>query len=241
MKTQALAKVLALGLLFAAACGGTQTGDGGETPGQTHSTPRGNGDGASDDDIDIDSPLHTPGAADAGETMPGKSDAPVTFVIKNSGSDTLFLNMDKGLQAVISGYSGKVPNAKQLLLFPTHCTASCDSEAADMCPVCEEPQRVKEIKAAENHEPIEPGSTYEVPWDGIAFKDKRTKKGTRNGKRVACNCFETLDPEPEDYTIRACGLRKTQSAKARSQYLCVEASITLPITEPVRLELDFDK
>ncbi len=235
MKTQALAKVLAAGLLFATACGGTQAADGGETPGQTHTTPSGNGDHVAGDDDDIDSPLQTPSdAADAGATAPA-SDALVTFVLKNSGSDTLFLNMDKGLQAVISGYSGKVPNAKQLLLFPTHCTASCDSPPEEICPTCEEPQRVKDIKAAENHQPVEPGATYEVPWDGIAFKDRRTK-GKRKG---GCNCYETLEPAPENYTIRACGLRKTQSAKTRSKYQCVEASLTLPTTEPVVVELDF--
>jgi len=244
MKTLALANVLAAGLLLTAACGGSQTTDGGDTtPGQTHKTPSGTGDhvagdGDGDDD-DIDSPLHTTPVADAG-SMSSTSDAPVTFVITNSGSDTLYLNMDKGLQGVIIGYSGQVPNAKQLVLFPAHCTVSCDSEPADMCPVCEEPQRVKEIRAAEKHEPIEPGASYEVPWDGLAIKSKKTK-GKRSGKRVSCNCFETAEPEPETYTIKACGLRKTQSAKTRSQYPCVEASLTLPITEPVRLELDFGK
>lgn len=133
-----------------------------------------------------------------------------------------------------------VPNAKQLLLFPTHCTAYAESAPEDMCPTYEEPQRVKEIQAAEKHEPVEPGQTYEVPWDGIAIKGRHTK-GTQNGRKKSCNCFDTLAPEPETYTIRACGLRKTQSAKARSRYLCVEASLTLPITEPVRLELDFAK
>ncbi len=245
MKTQALAKVLAAGMLVAVACGGTQSTDG-ETPGQSHST---GGEHASTGDHDehaMDAPLHShsghsdSATADAGAEAPpaALSDAPVTFVLRNSGDEPLYLNMDKGWQAVIYAYSGKPPNAKSILMFPTHCTASCDADAADVCPVCEEPQRVKDIKAAENHDAVEPGDSRVVPWDGLAFNYQKTK-GERDGRRVKCKCSTTAEPPAETYTIKACGLRKTQSAKSRSKYQCVESTLTLPITEPVQVELDF--
>ncbi len=248
MKSQALAKILAAGMLIAA-CGGTQTTDGGgETPGQSHSTASHQG-GETDgtDEHDMDAPLrhgndgHQPASSDAGAQNVSEvpvSDAPVTFVLRNSGDEPLFLNMDKGWQAVIYAYSGTPPNAKSILMFPTHCTTSCDADAADVCPVCEEPQRVKDIKAAENHDEVAPGDARTVPWDGMVFNYQKTK-GTRDGRRVRCNCSTTAEPPAETYTIKACGLRKTQSAKTRSKYQCVESTLTLPITEPVQVELDF--
>jgi len=242
MRTQVLSSSLVALLLLAGqwSCGGAHAGDNSSgTPGQSHN---GSGDegGNSDsvDDGDIDSPLHTSeAAADAGATAPT---APVTFVLRNTGKETLFLNMDKGWQAVIYAYSGTPPNAKSILMFPTHCTASCSSAPEEICPVCEEPQHLKEIKAAENHDAVEPGDSREVPWDGEVFSYKKAR-GTHDGKRARCNCFEMVEPPPEEYTIKACGLRKTKSAKTRSQYQCVTASLTLPITEPVRVELDFGK
>lgn len=247
MKTQALAKILAVGMLLTTGCGGTQATDsGGGTPGQSHSGSTGDGDAHTstgdddDDDHAMDAPLHTThgeGTGTGNVGMPA-SDSPVTFVLKNSGNEPLYLNMDKGWQAVIYAYSGKPPNAKSILMFPSHCTASCDSEPADVCPVCEEPQRVKDIKAAENHDAVEPGDTRVVPWDGLAFSYKKTK-GTQDGRRVRCNCSTTAEAPAETYTIKACGLRKTQSAKTRSKYQCVESTLTLPITEPIEVELDF--
>ena len=83
MKTQALATTLALGLLISGsvACGGSQSTDGGKTPGQTHST-RTISDGAdgTDEGIEIDAPL---GSDPVPPVAPGAPDgqAAVTFVI----------------------------------------------------------------------------------------------------------------------------------------------------------------
>lgn len=218
-----------------ASCGGAKHGDG-EVPGVSHKTADGDGGGTTLAGDDIDTPMSSQlpdaGALDAGPV------APVTFVLKNSGEKDLFLNMDKGWQAVIYAYSGKPPEARSMLMFPKHCTASCEAPPEEVCPYCPEPERVKDIKKAEKHEAVAPGTTREVPWDGLARSYKRIR-GTQKGKRVRCECFNAVEPEPETYTIKACGLRKTQSAKKRSTYQCVEASLTLPIEEPVRVELDF--
>lgn len=234
MKMPSLFVALLTSTLFCGAlsCGGSKSG-GGTGPGQSHSTA--DGDGPSDD---IDS--ETGGSfADAGATS-SEPQAPVTFVITNSHSEDLSLNMDKGWQAVISAYSGQVPNAKSMLMFPTHCTASCDSAPEEICPVCEELVRAKDIKAAEKHDEVAPGESREVPWDGMAFTYKKAK-GTRDGKKARCECYETVEPQPETYTIQACGLRKTKTSKERSKYQCVQSTLTLPVTEPVVVELDFGK
>lgn len=238
MNTQALATFLAACLLVTA-CGGSQAADSGATPGQTHSTSGDGSTGGTESGDDIDGPLggDTDSSTDGGETPDSTdtaSDSPVTFKLKNTGDESLFLNMDKGWQAVIYAYSGTPPNAKSILMFPTHCTASCDAAPEDICPVCEEPERVAEIKAAENHDEVAPGDSRLVPWDGLAFQYKKAR-----GKRAKCKCYGTAEPAPETYTIKACGLRKTQSAKARSKYQCVESSLTIPVEEPVVVELDF--
>ncbi len=229
--TTPLAVALLTGLLFLVqpSCGGANAGDGVTTPGQSHS--EGDDVGADDVDADIDSTAPSDSTPTTVDTSTG---APVTFILKNSGSDELFINMDKGWQAVIFAYSGQVPNAKSMLMFPTHCTASCDSAPEELCPVCPEPERVKDIRAAENHDAVAPGDSRSVPWDGMAFSYQKAKKGKRG-----CKCYTTATPEPETYTIKACGLRKTKSAKSRSKYQCVEGTMTLPSADPIVVELDF--
>lgn len=213
------------------ACGGSNKKETG-TPGA------GGGSDTGEPGDDIDTPV-VESVADAG-AVSTEPPAPVTFVLKNSAEENLYLNMDKGWSAVIYAYSGQPPNAKSILMFPTHCTASCDSAPEEICPVCEEPQRVDEIRAAENHEEVVPGASREVPWDARAFSYKKAK-GTQNGKKARCKCYENIEPPPEEYIIKACGLRKTKTAKASSKYQCVQSSLTLPITEPMRVELDFGK
>ncbi len=220
--------LLAIALL---ACGGSGKPESGN-PGSKHSS------GTGDSDVDIDTPVNsTLPAADAGAAVSSEPSSPVTFVLKNSGDESLFINMDKGFGAVIRAYSGKPPNAKAILMFPTHCTASCESAPEDVCPVCEEPKRAKDIKAAENHDEVAPGDSRRVEWDAMAFSYKKTRGA--NGKR--CRCHEPVEPPPEDYTIQACGLRKTKVAKQASKYQCVTATLTLPVTDPVVVELDFGK
>lgn len=229
MKRQGLYLPILLAGIFA--CGGSNAAES-KTPGMDHKTPVGDGD------TDIDSPL-TSTAPDAGVTTSTPA-SPVTFVLKNSAKESLFINMDKGFAAVIYAYSGQPPNAKSILMFPTHCTASCDSAPEDICPVCEEPTRANDIKAAEKHDEVKPGDVRTVPWDGMVFDYKKTK-GTQSGKRARCRCFESVEPPPEEYIIKACGLRKTQTAKQASKYQCVTGTLTLPITDPVVVELDFTK
>jgi hypothetical protein len=212
------------------ACGGSNKKDTG-TPGTGHSS-------AGDDDDDVDTPVEaaTPDAGVESTEPP----APVTFVLTNSAKENLYLNMDKGWSAVIYAYSGEPPNAKSILMFPTHCTASCDATPEEICPLCEEPERVKEIKAAEKHDEVAPGDSREVPWDAMVFSYKKAR-GTQDGKKARCKCYNAVEPPPEAYIIKACGLRKTQTAKKSSKYQCVTSELTLPITEPVRVELDFGK
>ncbi len=238
-------------LLFAlagtlAACGGSDKKSVGPTPGTSHSSPDKN---QSDGDLsDIDDPGHQDGGhvngtdLDSGTstTEPGSDEPSITFVIKNSGESPLTLNMDKGWAAVIFAYSGEIPNAVSMLMFPTHCTASCDADKEDRCPYCPAPKRAKDIKAAENHDDVASGDTREIKWDMLAFDYEKTR-GTKNGKKnVRCDCYRTVTPKPEVYTVKACGLRKTKDAKKRSQYQCVEVKMTLPVTEATRIELDFE-
>lgn len=226
-RTSPYLPLLAIALL---ACGGSAKQESG-APGTKHSP------GTGDSDVDIDTPItSTLPEADAG-TAVSEPSAPVTFVLKNTAKESLFLNMDKGFAAVIYAYSGKPPNAKSILMFPTHCTASCESAPEDICPVCEEPKQATAIKAAEKHDEVTPGDSRRVEWDTMAFAYKKTRgaKGTR------CRCHEPVDPPPEEYIIKACGIRKTQSAKKPSKYQCVTSTLTLPVTEPVTVELDFGK
>lgn len=225
MKRQALyLPILAAALI---ACGGSNKKESG-TPGTSHSS------GTGDSDVDIDTPEES-SQPDAG-VVSTEPTSPVTFVLKNTAQENLYLNMDKGFAAVIYAYSGQPPNAKSILMFPTHCTASCDSSPEDICPVCEEPSRANDIKAAEKHDEVAPGDSRSVTWDAKAFSYKKTR-----GKNGRCRCHETVEPPPEEYIIKACGLRKTQTAKKASKYQCVTSTLTLPVTDPVTVELDFGK
>lgn len=175
------------------------------------------------------------------KTTPDENQALVTFVLKNSSDESLFLNMDKGWGAVIYAFSGvPLKNAKSILMFPNHCTASCDAPKEEICPQCPELTRAKDIKKAENHDEVLPGTVRTVPWDTMVFSyPKKRVKGTSEGKRVRCKCYTVSEVPPETYTVKACGLRKTSSAKKPSKYQCVEGSITLPVTSPTVVELDF--
>jgi len=235
MKRSKTLLVLSAGILLA--CGGSEKMNKAPAPGTTHSSPN-NSDDA--DLNDVDHPGHRDGSSGVDPGSGNETKTPsITFVLKNSGSSDLTLNMDKGWQAVIFAYMGTPPNAKSMLMFPTHCTASCDLSKADRCPYCPEPKRAVDIKAAENHDEVKPGDMREVLWDMMAFDYEKTQ-GTKNGrKNAACNCYRKVTPAPGTYTVRACGLRKTKNAKKRSEYPCVEGQITLPVTEATRVELDF--
>jgi hypothetical protein len=229
-----LASILILGA--ATACSGASTAsNSGNTPGQSHSTS------GSGDDVDTATGEPLDSALDAGApAVDAGPPAAVTFVLKNSADEDLALNMDKGWQPILFAYSGKPPNAKSILMFPTHCTSSCEAAAEEMCPECPEPEKVKDIKEAQSLERIPPGGSKEVPWDGLQYKYKRTK-GKSGRRTVRCKCFTQEETPPETYTVKACGLRLTKTAKVSSKYQCVESTMTLPSEEPLRVELDFGK
>jgi hypothetical protein len=166
-----------------------------------------------------------------------RSSAPVTFVLKNSHSEELAFNMDRGWQPNLFAYRGKPPRAKWILMFPKHCAASCDVSARRRCPVCKEPETARGQLAAQKFERIAPGDDIEIQWDGRAFHYEKTR-GTRGGKRRRCECHRTEPAEPGTYTVKACGLRLTRSAEKRSRLQCVEAEMTLPASG-TRVELDF--
>lgn len=166
---------------------------------------------------------------------------PVTFVLKNTSDEPLVLSLDHGWQPVIFAYSGKPPRAKSILMFPTHCTASCEAEAVDICPVCEKPEKVKDVLAAENHHTIDPGTELEVPWDGMVYDYTKTKGENEAGKTTRCKCWSKAPVEEKKYTVKSCGLRLTQDAKKRSKYSCTKSSMELPVEEPIRVELEFKK
>lgn len=165
-------------------------------------------------------------------------DAAVTFVLKNSHSADLSFNMNKGWGTNIFAYSGTPPKARSILLFPTHCTASCEAAEEERCPLCEEPATAKAKLAAQKFEKVAPGAELEVSWDGKALVYEKTR-GTRDGKSKRCQCYRRQEAPPGTYTLKACGLRLTSKVGTNSQLQCVETSMTLPADEPLRIELDF--
>ena len=224
-------------------------GCGGATPDQSTGPKVGESTG---DDLDVDkqdpcaadgtgdgSTGPKEGAADGGEKPgPDTPAAPVTFVMKNTGSEDLVFNMDKGLQPVIFAFSGKPPKAKPIIMFPKFCTASCDAPEEGRCPYCPQPTKVRDIRAAEKREVVAPGKSFEAPWDAEVFVYKRTR-GKRDGRTKRCECYTKEPVKPETYTVRACGLRVTKEAQKRSKYQCVDGTMTLPSEEPIRVELSF--
>ena len=231
--------ILALGL---SACGGSK---------QKSNTDMSKGDGIVEDAL----ALTETAVQDAGVVDAAPADAsvlpeietdedtppPVTFVLNNTSEKPLVLSLDKGWQPVIFAHSGKRPRAKSLLMFPTHCTSSCDVDETEVCPVCEEPEKVRDVIAAEKHLTIEPGDSLEVPWDGLVYKYKNTKGTNERGKKTRCKCWSKESAPEEKYTVQSCGLRLSQDAKKRSEYACTKSKMTLPVDEPIRVELDFKK
>jgi hypothetical protein len=163
--------------------------------------------------------------------------APVTFVLRNSHSEELVFNMDRGWQPNLFAFRGKPPRAKWILMFPKHCTASCDAPPRDRCPACREPSTARDQLKAQEFARVAPGDEIEVPWDGRVFQYEKTR-GRRKGKRRRCECHRTEAAPPGVYTVRACGLRLTRSATRRSQLQCETAEMRLPASGQ-RIEFDF--
>ena len=133
--------------------------------------------------------------------------------------------------------SGTPPNAKSILMYPTHCTAACESAEAERCPVCVKPTD-EAGKELEQREVIAAGAQRDFPWDGEVFVYEKTK-GVQDGKAKSCTCYRKEPVAANTYTVRACGLRITKSAKASSKYQCPTATMTLPADGPLVVEFDF--
>jgi hypothetical protein len=225
-----LVAVLAAGV----ACGGGGGGKGetsgpgaGESSGGDLETPANGGEGGAEGE-----------GADAGPTEPAGPPAAVTFVLKNSHSEELAFNMDRGWGINIFAYTGKPPKAKTIVMFPKHCTTACSLDEAERCPVCPEPEKVKDIKAAQKMEKVAPGESLEVPWDGQALVYSKTR-GAASGKSKKCECHAPEAAPDGEYTVKACGLRLTTEVGKNTQLQCVEGTMTLPASEPIKVELDF--
>ena len=214
--------VAAIGL----SCGGA-TSDAGASPGSARAAT-----GAGDDGTGRD------GGVGFGEDATPKP-AAVTFVLENTHPEQdLVFSLDRGWQPVIFAYSGEPPNATPILMFPKHCTAACDADEEERCPVCPEPTEVQDIKAAQKREVVAPGEILEVEWDAKVFV-YRDAQGTRNGRSASCECYDT-EPVPEQtYTVRGCGFRVTTEPNRPSTYQCVQAEMTFPADGPLVVELEF--
>lgn len=220
---------------FAVACGGSKQ------PDPSAPTPAGGVVGqppAGEPVADGEQPAGTP--VDAG--MPPDAQlppAPVTFVLKNTGSEELALNLDQGWGAVIQAWSGKPPKAKVIRMYPKFCTASCDSAETERCPVCQQPEKLTDIRAAQKLEKIPPGGQLEVRWEAQAVQLEKTRGVQADGKPAKCECYRMAEPPAETYSIRACGLRLTTTVDKTTQLICAEGQMTLPVSGPTQIELAF--
>jgi len=223
--------------------GGSGAGKGAAGPGNDHA---GNGDqsnGAGDQANPCGGDTGNPCAAggDAGTAEPEKPASLVTFELVNTDPDQpLELAVDKGWSLVISGYSGKPPKATPIILFPQHCTAACDAADEERCPVCEAPKDAAAEKEGEQRLVIEPGKSYSQPWDGQVHAYEKGK-GMQKGRRTSCQCYRLQPVPPDTYTLRACGLRVTTSAKKTSKFQCVTTEVQLPPAEPTTIRFEFPK
>jgi hypothetical protein len=222
-------------MFVAAACGGAQDSVASTPVGEGGSSPAANDPGEASEGGEGKNGEGSKDAASAAKTPPA-----VTFRLKNSAKDDLVFSMDKGWQPVIFAFSGKPPKATPILMFPKFCTAACDLDEAERCPYCAEPDKVKDIKASEKREVVAPGASLDVPWDGQVYVYEKTR-GKREGKNTKCECFRKQPVPPAAYTVRACGLRITKSAKSSTSYQCVEATMSFPAEGPQTVELDFPK
>lgn len=169
------------------------------------------------------------------EPTPEAPQAPVTFRLVNRADEDLVFSIEKGWQTSFIAFSGKPPKAKPIIMFPKFCTASCDAAAEEVCPVCEAPEKVDEVKAAEQRQVVAPGASLDVPWDGQVFVYEKT----RGANRQRCECYRTEEVPPETYTVKVCGLRLTKSAAKSTKLQCAETTMTVPADEPQVITVEF--
>jgi len=206
--------------------------------GTTRPDQPGGGPGKPGGKPDLPAGTGAPGAPGVGPATPA---SPFTFALENAGDDDLVFAIDKGWQPVLFAYTGKPPKARSILLFPTACTESCDIDPDEMCPVCRESSdpktRKREEKEETRRETAAAGAKVSVPWDGKVFV---YEKAPPEAGRKKCQCWRKVDPPPDTYTIKACGLRPAKRAGSASRAVCAEAAVTLPATDPT-ITLSFGK
>ncbi len=251
MKRVGMLSGLMLGLILS--CGGARGGVVDAPVGDTHAT-------AGTDDLDVvpagasaeagmgeDTTVNSttgdgaePGDPDAtaGDAAAESPAAAVTFRLQNQADEDLVFNIDKGWQAVIIAYSGQPPNAVPIVMFPKFCTASCDLDTAERCPYCPEPENVREVKAAEKHQVVPSQESFALPWDGQVLLYEDTS-GSRDGRNLTCECHRKQPVPAETYTVRACGLRLTKSAKKSSKMQCATGTMAFPAEGPQVVDLVF--
>jgi hypothetical protein len=208
-------------------CGGSQA-PAQSPPGDTH---------ASGEDVDdVPAGMGEEGAEPAQETAPAAPQSPVTFRVVNRASEDLVFSIEKGWQTSFIAFSGKPPNAKPIVMFPKFCTASCDVAAEEVCPVCEAPEKVNDVKAAEQRQVVASGASLDVPWDGQVFVYEKTRGARRNQR---CECYRAQEVPPETYTVKVCGLRLTKTSTKSTKLQCVESTMTVPSEEPQVITVEF--
>ncbi|WP_428264225.1 hypothetical protein [Haliangium sp.] len=218
-----------------ASCGGSQSPAQAQSMGDSHAGTNTSEDGAGTaSDMSAD-PTGPETGDDAMAETPTEDPPPVTFRLINQAEEELVFSIEKGWQTIFIAYSGQPPNAKPIILFPKWCTASCDLAAAERCPVCEEPETVKEVMAAEQRQVVAPGESFDLAWDGQVYVYEQT----RGQGRQRCECSRTEPVAPETYTVRACGLRLTKVASKSTKLQCADATLTMPSEQPQVVELEF--
>jgi hypothetical protein len=208
-------------------CGGSQA-PAQSPPGDTHATGQ---------DLDsVPEGMGEEGSEPGEEATPPEPQAPVTFRLVNRASEDLVFSIEKGWQTSFIAFSGKPPHAKPIVMFPKFCTASCDVAAEEVCPVCEAPEKVNDVKAAEQREVVASGGSLDVPWDGQVYVYEKARGARRNQR---CECHRTQAVPPETYTVKVCGLRLTKSAAKSTKLQCAETTMTMPAEEPQVITVEF--
>lgn len=235
-------------VMMVAACGGSKKTAAGPDPDDTTATDTGVAGGGGADtggtggtggtDTAVVTGVNLP---DAGPPPPPPS--PYTIELKNDGATDLVFAIDKGWQTAIFAYTGKPPKARSALLFPTYCTESCDATADMMCPVCKEPEKPKDRQKADlletKRETAPAGGSFKLDWDGKVFVYEKAPSDARK-KKKKCECWRKVDPAPDTYTIKACGLRPSAKPGEPSRPVCAETQVALPApTTPTTITLTF--
>ncbi len=225
-------------LAVAVACGGSKSSTKDDIASTNHHT-NGNttGDGTTDAvAIDAGADDMVEPTPDAGPPPPSY---PVTIEIVNTDEQELTFSLNKGWQSNVNAIGADKKSF--FLMFPKHCTTSCEAPEEERCPVCEEHETSKDEREGQQRQVVAPGETFELGWNGMAYEYKEKTRGMRDGKKTKkCKCYREVEAPAGEYNITVCGKRETTEVGVRSKLQCVEVPITLPVGDaPVRLRAEF--